>query len=223
MGLLGKVKRGFNTIGKGIRAGGRAIGKVVTSNKFKTALKVGAGLAVTAAAIYGGVKAKGLYDEVQEQRRELAEGVSRLREMKRQFDEKPLAQHVVDGLISGGGALANEGKRQLKVYADKKAKSTIKKVKETKQRIEGAVKGGITTYKETKQKAGEMVSGGVGALTQAPSVTEMITDNLPADVANTAMSQNMFDFLQPSSAHEPAQLGDFSNEELATMTGLIRF
>ena len=253
---MGKVKRGFNKIGKGIRAGGRTIGKVLSSKTFKTGLKVAGGIALTAAAIYGGIKAKGVYDDVQEGRRRVNEGMDRLREMKQQFDEKTPAEHVVGAITSGGAAVIEEGGRQLQDFVDTKVtkenqqnlkdagnvilgatvgavntvaggiglvKDTAKKVAETKQRIGDTVHGGINAFKEAKQKTGEMVSGGIGTITKAPSATSMITDNLPSDVANTAYSQNMFDFLQPSGAHSQAQLGDFSNEELSTMTGLISF
>ncbi len=85
MGFLGKVKRGVNKIGKGIRAGGRAIGKVVTSKKFKTGLKVAAGIALAAGAVFAGHKAHQKYKTAREGAQEVLDDVAAVRSTVKQI------------------------------------------------------------------------------------------------------------------------------------------
>lgn len=232
MGFMGKVKRGFNKIGKGIRAGGRTIGKVLSSKTFKTGLKVAGGIALTAGAIFAGLKAKEAFDNS----RPVAEVI---------------AERAVGGAANLGGAVVRETKSRVQEQVDKRftqeeqqnlmdlgagvgggivstaklAAAGVKKAKETKQRVGEAVKDVTKKVKETKQRAGEMASGAAEALRpKAPSVTDLISDNVTDSIQTTAPSQNMFDFLQPSGqGADTFDLDAFDDAALRTMTGFIRF
>ena len=101
MGFMGKVKRGFNKIGKGIRAGGRTIGKVLSSKKFKTGLKVAGGIALAAGAIFAGLKAKEAFDEFKGPAQETVRDIQEVR-----------------GIIKKGKKIVKEGKRRKENVMD---------------------------------------------------------------------------------------------------------